>query len=169
LVFNKVKVSLEIISDSLCVRAALWKFKFSWGLALDMKLCCLVCDEQHSGGTCYILCNRICKQQISVTHCSWYTGQDAATTQRPYGILMLCGQAVYCALLPVLLSFFCSWSYEIETVTHVTRDSQIHRKSSIYFCHPWKTDRPDVIHRKVHETNNSGGAPHWTVIVRLFF
>jgi hypothetical protein len=46
------------------------------------------------------------KRQNSVTHCSWHTIQDAATTQWPYGILMLCGQAVYCALLPVLLFFF---------------------------------------------------------------
>lgn len=67
----------------------------------DVRPCCVVCDEQHSGGTCYILHNRICKQQISVTHCSWHTKQDAATTQWPYGILMLCCQAVYCALLPV--------------------------------------------------------------------
>jgi hypothetical protein len=134
----------------------------------DMRPCCLVCDEQHSGGTCYILRGRICKQQISMIHCSWHTRQDAATTEWPYGILMLCSQAVYCAaLLPVLLFFFCSWSCEIETLAHVTRDLQIHRKSSIYFCHPWKTDRPDVIHREVHETDNSGGAPHWTLIVHL--
>ena len=106
---------------------------------------------------------------MSVTHCSWHTRQDAATTQWPYGNLMLCGQAVYCALLPVLLFFCCSWSCEIETLTHVTRDLQIHRKSSIYFCHPWKTDRPDVIHRKMRETDSSGGAPHWTVIVHLFW
>ena len=149
-----------------CVRArthsVLWKIKFTWGL-------CVVCDEQHSGRTCYILRNRICKQQISVTHCSWHTRQDAATTQWPYGILMLCCQAVYCALLPVWLFFFCSWCREIETLTCVTRDLQIHRKSSICFCHPWKTDRPDIIHRKIHETDNSGGAPHWTVIVHLFW
>jgi hypothetical protein len=133
----------------------------------DTRLCCLVCDDQHSGEPATSYTTEYSKRQNFVTHCSWHTIQDT-TTQWPYGILMLCGQAGYCALLPVLLFFFCSWSFEIETLTHVTRDLQIHRKSSICFCHPWKTDRPDVIHRKVHETDSSGDAPHWTVIVHLF-
>jgi hypothetical protein len=81
---------------------------------------------------------------------------------------MLYGEAVWCALLLVLLFFFCSWSREIETLPRVTRDLQIHRKSSIHFCHPWKTDRPDIIRREIHETGDSVCSPHWAVIVRLF-
>ena len=59
-----------------------------------------------------LLCNRICKKQIPVTHWSWHTRQDAATTQWLNAIIMLYGELfVVCCFLFCFffLSFFPSF------------------------------------------------------------